>query len=80
MRWHSTPLQGDLEVYDGTNEDAIEAFAGDSWVGMRPVVRDGNGREVTLGPGWELSRADGQDGLVASSPAAWPRLHARDPA
>ena len=83
MRWRSRLLTGDAEIYDGTNADAIEAFAGDDWRGVggngHPVVRDADGGEVTLKPGWAVTRADGEAGIIACPPAAWARRHEEIP-
>lgn len=68
-RARQVPLDLDYETYDGTNADALKAIAGDAWAGMRPVIRNIEGDEVTLGPGWTVHRT--ARGMVVSSPPAW---------
>jgi hypothetical protein len=74
LRWRTRAAGGDAEEYDGTNDEAVRVLAGDSWVGMRPVVRNLDGGEVTLEPGFVLSRADGARGVVVSTPGSWDEL------
>lgn len=83
MRWRTRLLTGDAEVYDGTNAAAVEAFAGKDWRGPdedgHPVVRNADGDDVTLKPGWVLTRADGEDEIIVNGPAPWARRYEEIP-
>jgi hypothetical protein len=62
-------------TYDGTNAAAVEAIAGENWIGPGPGsslrVRNIDGDEVEVRVGWTVSRWDGTDGVIASAPGAW---------
>jgi hypothetical protein len=76
VRFESKPVTGSFVRFDGSNADALAAFAGEDFQGVRgdeAWVRTESGDLVPVRPGGVVSRTDGQDGVTVSSPQAWDR-------
>lgn len=76
MQVKTRDLQGEAARWDGTNADELAALAGDRFEGTyasSALVRGADGELIHVRPGWVVSRWDGQDGVIVSSPAgfAW---------
>ena len=70
MRVKAKELAGDAEIWDGTNLAAIQALAGDAFVGTRAsyvLIRTRDGEICHVRPGWAVTAMAGVDGVSVHS-------------
>ena len=73
MRVKTKALEGEAEVYDGTDPGPFATLAGDRYRDGEngPQVEVAPGVWIPLEPGWAVFAPDGRGRVVISSPDAW---------